>query len=434
MPTPDPAGMDLYLPIIYTPTGFNFDTSTIGNIYASLAATTPVGYLYCDGTTYFANQYSSAGIPYARLGNFLYNAGSYGNVPQFGTGKNFATAYSASADTAGNVYISSNKSGTATPVSDGATMTNFTIDTQFAGVASAYGIFTQRQGTTGIFLRCNTANGGSGVTIPSAGTSGFGVNVITNAEGVFFSDANLGITDAASLTNNTNPADYWKFSNTTTNYYVWYKVTTEEIQPQAEQVFLFSVVSTDTAADVTYKTLIALQASWLSRILVKEGSDITSGMNLSFAANGVTYLPYYQVGSNAAPVPTGGTPILIEIVSSDTAAEVASATIAAINQFAFGVPDFRGLFLRGTDPNSFFDPSSFRTSLGNNTTSTGAGTFEVDTLQDHNHTYIQESGNTAFFTSELSGAAIGQVTVNTGYTGYEETRPVNAAVNWIIKY
>lgn len=440
MPTPDPNGMDLYLPIIYTPTGFNFDTSTIGNVYASLSSTPPTGYLYMDGTTYFANQYNAAsGIPYKRLANFLYNGGSYGGIPLFGTGSAFVTAYSSSADTAGNMYISSNQAGTATPVVDGANPTGFTISTQLAGTSAGYNMFTQRQASTSIFLRCNTGNNGSPLANPGAGTSGFTVNTVINSALSNFSFQVSNITNAASLTNGANPGDYWIFSNTTTAYYVWYKISLEtDPAPGGRTGILVQLVSTDTAADVTYKTLIALQAEWLSRVVANAASvkPLVGGEYFTFTANSVAYNVWYQVGG-AGIAPVTGTNIMVAIQSTSTAAQIASATIAAINSFAFSVGDFRGLLLRGTDPSSFWDEGPFRCGLGNNNYSSGVGTFEIDTFQNHNHS---ASSNTNGVTNGNSWPVPGGArtdtsqTITIGYTGYEETRPVNAAVNWIIKY
>lgn len=437
LPIPDPNGGDLYLPIIYTPSGFNFDTSTIGNIYASLAPSTPTGYLYCDGSTYFTNQYNAAtGIPYSRLGNFLYNNSNYAGIPLFGTGSNFATAYSSTTDTSGNLYVSANKAGTATPVSAGTT--GFTVSTQMAGNSAAYGIFTQRTGSNSIFIRANASNTGSVITAPNAGTSGFAIALSADSQLSNTSFQVSGILQASSLATGST-GKYFTFSTPSTNFFVWYKVTTEMAPVLSGTGIMVQLVSTDTAADVTYKTLIALQASWLSRIVFPSGSGVAPGSNLSFTANGITYLPYYQVGSAAVAVPTGGTPILVSVLSADTAALVASKTLDAINSFAFAVPDFRGLLLRGTDPNAFWDKTAAgRAALGNNNYyGAVAGTFEIDTFQNHNHTASSNAqGATGGNGWPVPGGALTNIsqTISIGYTGSNETRPVNAAVNWIIKY
>lgn len=104
MPTPDPAGMDLYLPLVLTPQGMTFDHSIVGQIIGKTQiATEPVvlGYneLFMDGSVYLSSGYSATGIPYQRLANYLIRncpAGTVGSniflsnaAPMYGTGPAF---------------------------------------------------------------------------------------------------------------------------------------------------------------------------------------------------------------------------------------------------------------------------------------------------------------------------------------------------------
>lgn len=86
----------------------------------------------------------------------------------------------------------------------------------------------------------------------------------------------------------------------------------------------------------------------------------------------------------------------------------------------FGLPDYRGTFLRGLDGGRGIDIGRV------------IGTYQEDALKAHTHslaTYVQYglfSGSPAL--TSLSGSS------NTGSTGGTETRPINMSVKYCIKY
>lgn len=110
---------------------------------------------------------------------------------------------------------------------------------------------------------------------------------------------------------------------------------------------------------------------------------------------------------------------------------------------AFNVPDFRGIFPRGTDPTGVNDPDFGSRTAQNPNGNTGGnvGSFEVDSVTDHRHNVTftgiggpvvqivgsgagtTGSGNTNFI-SAFSGGVTAAST---------ETRPKNLYVNFIIK-
>lgn len=102
----------------------------------------------------------------------------------------------------------------------------------------------------------------------------------------------------------------------------------------------------------------------------------------------------------------------------------------------FKIPDYRGYFLRGWANGSSVDPDRTSRSGGDTVGSTQSGE-----IQSHSHTYrghmdsagnLQEGGNFPFV-GERGGSS--ETYSNNIYaTGGNETRPVNRAVMFIIKY
>lgn len=106
MPTPNPDGSDLYLPLVLTPEGMAFDHTVVGTIVGKVQVNADTGELLMDGNNYVYSNYSTDGIPYSRLGAYLIaNSPGYtegggatipaGNIPLFGTGANFVSVWDA---------------------------------------------------------------------------------------------------------------------------------------------------------------------------------------------------------------------------------------------------------------------------------------------------------------------------------------------------
>ena len=118
-------------------------------------------------------------------------------------------------------------------------------------------------------------------------------------------------------------------------------------------------------------------------------------------------------------------------------AAIAAAHGSGDGSTTFNLPDYRGRFLRGVDGGVGRDPDrGSRTAMnaGGNT-GDSVGSVQADEFREHTHTYgrffgsysVNEPGNTDNFWN-------GVYFDNTGIAGGHETRPVNAYVNWIIKY
>jgi hypothetical protein len=119
-------GSSLYLPLVLTPTGIGYDSSSVGSIITSISATTPVGYLPCNATIYETASYSTDGIPYARLWSKLWIPSL--NMPLFNTGINYFVAQVST----NMVTVTNNNPGMVTAASDGTPATGFTFITSLA--------------------------------------------------------------------------------------------------------------------------------------------------------------------------------------------------------------------------------------------------------------------------------------------------------------
>lgn len=117
---------------------------------------------------------------------------------------------------------------------------------------------------------------------------------------------------------------------------------------------------------------------------------------------------------------------------------------------SFNVPDYRGRFLRGLDGTAGRDPdkaSRTAAATGGNT-GNNVGSVQGDVMQGHAHSFSPlyynapgpNSGGilaTGGADAGVTGTSVGAPTTS-GSNGTprtsSETRPVNAAVNYIIKY
>lgn len=332
MPTPNPDGSDLYLPLRLTPKGIEFDHSEIGSLVTTLAATPPAGNLLpMDGTGYLFTGYNaSTGIPYSRLGTFLTNIIDYyiatpgnqiyGNavypagidIPLFGSGESFVNAYGVVGQ-----------------------------PTQFDLVI----------------------NEGAGIaTIPTVGDTGWGA--ITNSDPVF--TFTVGSVPTA--------GKYFTFTAPVTNpvsYYVW------------------------------------------------------------FTVNGA--------GNDPAP---GGTGIVCALTNTETTSTVPIKIMSAINQYMWATYDISGFFMRAYDATGARDTNyNSRQLLGILGTGQFVGTSEVAAFLQHHHqvtingqiqNFVGGGTSSSYNTTGALTTTYTSANANTG--GGTETRPVNFAVNYFIRY
>ncbi|MBI5527875.1 MAG: tail fiber protein [Deltaproteobacteria bacterium] len=115
---------------------------------------------------------------------------------------------------------------------------------------------------------------------------------------------------------------------------------------------------------------------------------------------------------------------------------VIGTSFGATDSSHFNVPDLRGRFLRGTDGEKGRDPdSATRTAMhaGGNA-GDNVGSVQADEFRSHSHSYNGLHFPASFTASGPSNTTDGPEGKWTGTNGGSETRPMNAYVNFIIKY
>lgn len=480
VPTYD--GSDLYLPKILTRYGYQYDISQIGRIEASIfTVISPLSIIPlpisndmpCDGFSYITQDYSTIGIPLARLGQKLIADSPVATVPKFGTGSNYGTAY-AFAGLDNQFRLTVNSLGTGVPIAaDGGVATGWT----FQGMVIYNGSTTGSSSTSYIAYN-NVVNtvlqvatfSGLPVDFASIGTIPFTITEFVNdysfatGAGVITSFAidDQGIlaqqkywltilTTAASTLVTGGVGLYYAYADLGTNWYVIWFNTGTETQPVVAapggltsyyiQVNVNPSLTAQDVANVVREVTNNLQLSSILITTSPSGSDLTAGSYWTFSTNPSSlrnFVYWYSIdGIGSPPIIPTATVIEVPLIGSDTEANVFLKTQTLINAYQYNAPDFRGMFLRGLDAAGTWDMDvAQRWSTVTGISGANVGTFEYSQIISHNHVVDYWSGagtggNILSGYNTVRNGTIGQLDENTGGS---ETRPVNVAVNWLIKY
>lgn len=437
-------GSDLYLPLVLTPTGIGYDTSGVGSLIATLAQTLSPGYLLCDGSQYETTSSSSDGVPYSRLQSVLYD--STANVPITGTGANFVTSMILTSSTLANITMFTNKIGSVAVPVNGSPSPGFTFTN--VNTPITHNLMNAYYGGTNVFYIRNTT---PGQTDEPANLSpspnflpaydhnlSFTISILAYGDNVRQQNEVQTVAGSA-----ISAGHYFVFLTPTDSFYVWYKVNGSGSDPGPSGIdhgIQVDILSTYSSADVARITAITINAFQIANILTVLASSIPQSSYWTFQTNpSNNFFVWYNI-NNGGAVPTvpGFIGIEVDLLSTDTAAIVATKTMIAINSKYFAVPNCQGAVLRGLDPSGKFDPDVL-TRYSNNYVVGGAlpGTFELDSNQSHNHsifTYTAPTGgNTPSVLSSLLADVSGDIIPNYDQGG-AESRGYNIAVNYIIKY
>lgn len=444
-------GYDLYLPKIQTRYGYEYDYSQIGKVEATFSlipspdspeATSNI--MALDGSTYVYDDYSYLGIPYARLSDYLFSISPLQNVPLFGTGINYATAYQFAGDN--SIFrLTVNNSGTGVAyAADGAIPTGFDFVGAFNYNGSVTGVnyfgynaFSYGEDDAGLLARSNFE---TPLNPASPGTSGFSVSALNPTGGLYaFQVYGLLIICEAAINLNEGPGNdalYFQFSNSTTNFYIWYTVN-GEVNPTPGgtgiQIIMPLSGTSDDVAEYTREAMSGYQATTIT----VTGTP-PAGSYFTFQSNPGAirsfYVWYIVNGIGSDPLIPGSIGISVSILSTDTEEEIVLATQLAINQYQYATPYAPGLFLRNYDVDGVFDLDYLsRVSPVSGIAGPTPGTLEYGQFISHYHE-IPSLGATDVYVSNRTlgdGVTVGYNSFNSGGM---ETRPVNLNVNYYIRY
>lgn len=422
MPVPNPDGFDLYLPLVLTKSGLEFDHSEISNIIINSIGVIEGNTLLCNGSQYETAGYSALGIPYLRLQEKVFD--SIAQFPVYGTGPEYLSTYKMDVSPKEILRTTTNEPGSSAATVDGAIPTNFTFFSITSGSNTIdYQAF--KNGTDSVLARCTTT--GNALTPPDAGTSGFTITPVRDlpVQKQLFQIVTVGPGALAGT--------YFTFSTPSVDFYMWFTVDGVGADPAPGgtgiKVNLKSFYTADDVSNIVRESLSGYRVTSISTLAA---SSITAGSYFEISTiSQLFYVWFKKGGIGADPNVAGRTGIEVDITTINTAAEVASKIQLAMNSKYFAVPDYRGKFLRMENLASGWDlDEATRCSNTSIYFGDGIGTLQIDEFLSHNHgLYPQGVG------VNPSVAQVGSnPTLATNYSGGSETRPVNDNILYVIKY
>ena len=461
LPNPNPDGSDFYLPLMATPQGAIYDHSPVGQIIGKMTPTAVNNELLCDGSAYSPDDYSPLGVPYSRLFNVLFNNGNSLNCPIFGTGVNYVNALINSGNSAEIVLSTGLPLLQANPT-DGSTSTGFTFTPVLSPGDASIG-YTAKSNAAGIVTASFpmsaplliSAHDGTGMSASGMAISSFNDSSLSQKQIYSFTVVAL---SASSLSNGSMvAAKCFSFGGLSSSVYtMWFNVA-GETQPSQSGTTAYIEVKLDPtmlAVDVGNVIANAISKYQVNLITTVAASSVAQSSFFTFQANNVTYTPWYNK-DNGGTQPLGASnPIEVDISTGNTAAQIATATQIANKSQFFAVPNLLGMFLRGAGSSTIDIDQAYRYSFMNTLPATSPGTYEVGQITDHLHGpgtiavtgtaqvptgTVSGTGSDVFASQNFVGNTPAPVVFGsfTGFTdtrGGSETRPINAYVNWYIKY
>lgn len=380
-------------------------------------------------------------------GQALLQAGEYNrlyNVPFQTMGKIFGNAYGTVSN---NVFAGPGPGGDSTkftgvsnaenatnPWSAGTSTFNFIANTP--GHANPAIVATSAAPPTWSFS--NTANGA--VSTPQ-NTTPFTINVLTLGSPTTPAMYDITFTPASTVT----ASEYFTFQTSTGFYYWWFEkdgIGTDPALPGFTQGYKVAIETGYTADDLAVISARAIEGQGNYTYTALAASAITPGAYIEVGIVGATYLPYYKIdGAGDAPTVPSTTPFPIDILSTDTASEVATKTANLLNPMLWQMPDWRGAFLRGWDNGRGLDPdAASRLNRGDGTVGDNVGTFQGSEYAAHTHptsnaqNFLTTSAGPGAFQAQVGAGFDVEDPVTTGLSGGNETRPVNYSFNICVKY
>lgn len=288
---------------------------------------------------------------------------------------------------------------------------------------------------------------------PNVNTSGFVLNIADIYTGIYaqqsFYSFRMAVLSAAALAvAPVATAKYFTFSSDAASYYLYYIVDGNGVDPAIAgrtgiRVNLLSAMDSSAVAYMTRNAVNGLQMSTVSITnTVNSGDYWQFFCNPSAVQNHVVWYSINGVGS--PPSIPGAIYQEVKLDGTEDEGLILDKTMKKLNTYQFNSPNFIGLFLRGRDPNEAWDKDTDFRIVTNGPTNLGPGGEGLGTLEYQqilNHVHPPLVGD-SFTVRNIPSANVLEggndlqhsQPITTGATGGSETRPVNTAVNFYIKY
>jgi hypothetical protein len=417
-------GSNIGLPLVLTKNGIGYDTSQIGKVYYGTYSTPKLGELACDGSMLDPLAKSSDGIPYSRLQTVLTNVST--GFPRFGTGEDFTTACILGISGNASLYFSNNKAGAAGFTKNGTPSTTCDIKEVHVG-ATDIGFMAMYGGSNVVYFWDTVS--GTAHAAPSAGNSGF---TVVDYYGNKSEKVPYVINSITTLAASGLASKYFKVSSTTVTYYFWFTVdgTGSDPAPGGTGVKV-ELTSGMTSSDVAKVLMAAATQAEATLVTIKAATSIPAGSYFEFSAVSNFYVWYEKAGAGTDPDVSGYKGIKVVIGAADTAAQVATATMKAINARYYALPDLRGSFIRIKDDGAGID-ADYASRCSNNFFVYGdeIGSFQMTDNLSHMYHFNydhQTLGNP-------QGSEVDLSSKNPGSIGGSDSRPPNVSLCAFIKY
>ncbi|MGB0978117.1 MAG: phage tail protein [Croceimicrobium sp.] len=448
-PVPATDGSDLFLPAILTRAGWIFDKGVVGEIVAAGFENPPQGYLLCDGARYDTTLTSPDGIPYSRLFDVIGN--------NWGPGNDFVTEAQVDMSTA-VLALANLQAGAVTAPANGAPSPGFIFSVVHTGTAPGYfvdawlsplGLTVFNDNPTNVDI----TNNGLAPLRPTdgvgPGATGFTFTVNKEFDNYFRSvrggaldvipDARAAF-EISNLPVNTVGLEgtYFEFDSmdpvARIQFYMWFQVNNVGVDPAipGRTGILVNLSSNDNQSTLAFKIRNAFKGSHVTWIDGTAGSPVPQSSYWTFETPTETFYVWYNIASGGTdPAIPGRTGLEVPITGT-TPLEALNETFTVLATRFFGVPDLRGKFIRGFDPGSVLDPDTVdRFKPWDGVNGNGIGSDQLYSLQAHNHTlgeFAPQAGATTDCLTSFGDAE------SSGFTGTQETRPYNVAVQHFIRY
>ena len=435
--TPSYDGSKLFLPIINTASGFDFDDSVIGSVeaYSSDRPDFTMGRLFADGKGIKYSDFSDEGVPFSRLGDKYWDDTNKYYI--YGSSRDFISARTLDN---GELLISTNKEGAVDHTDQPGSVFGFKYPANgddFETIAGYY------QDAGGVFiLSIHGAKPGFAVQDTNAGTCPFDGEVAANATAIRS-------TSILAINGFVSAGQYFKFGNTTTSYYVWFKVDGAGSDPAPGGVGInIEVQSSYSLEELAVVIAATINGSQLTTVTIPPSSSISGGDYFRVYVNNVSkftqvYVWYEKDNIGTDPTLGGEASCKVVISSGDSDVDITAKTLEAINKLYYACPDYRGVFLRGIDDGAEYSPDLDKlTRIGQPRLSQhygdSIGTLQFGALQQHSHKartfgHNNDSGN-GYIETQGDSSHTDTILVEIDEEGQAESRPINRYVKYMVRY